>query len=200
MLTAELILKAYKAGVFPMSDNRDETEIFWLRPKTRGIFPMDNFHISKSNRRILKKLPFYVTINHDFKGVLMGCIESRSSVRTGTWINHAIEKVFLDLHVKGYAHSFEARNQHHELIGGLYGLAIGGAFFGESMFSQEASASKFALLACYQHLKQRQFQLFDTQFSNPHLKLFGCVDIDCDSYDKILKQAIVQQIDFIDKN
>lgn len=196
MLTADLILRAYSAGVFPMSDNRNDTEVFWLRPKIRGIFPMDKFHISKSNRRILKNKPFFVTINQDFKGVLTGCIESRTVTRTGTWINHTIEKVFLDLHAKGHAHSFETWNQDNELVGGLYGLAIGGAFFGESMFSTQEAASKFALVACYNHLKQQEFKLFDTQFSNPHLKLFGCVDIDCDSYDRLLKIAIAQPIRF----
>jgi leucyl/phenylalanyl-tRNA--protein transferase len=105
----------------------------------------------------------------------------------------------MDLHIKGYAHSFETRNQDNQLIGGLYGLAIGGAFFGESMFSHTESASKFALVACYNYLKQRNFQLFDTQFSNSHLKLFGCIDIDCNAYDILLKQAISQPIDFIDR-
>ncbi len=197
MITASLILKAYKAGVFPMSDNRDDTEIFWLRPKIRGIFPMNHFHISHSNRKIIKKLPYYVTINQDFAGVLSGCINSRTQTRTGTWINHAIENVFLELYTQGYAHSFETRNKDGDLIGGLYGLAIGGAFFGESMFSRINNASKWALIACYQHLKYRNFQLFDTQFTNPHLELFGCIDIAYQEYDILLKQAIQQPINFL---
>lgn len=190
MITPSLILKAYRAGVFPMSDSRDDKEIFWLRPQIRGIFPMNNFHISKSNRKIIKHSDYYVTIDQDFKGVLLGCIESRTENRTGTWINHTIETVFIDLHAQGHAHSFETRNADGTLIGGLYGLSIGGAFFGESMFSNATNASKFALIACYQHLKQKNFQLFDTQFSNPHLKLFGCIDIDYQEYDILLKQAI----------
>ena len=197
MLTCELLLKAYKAGVFPMSDNRDDEDIFWLRPKVRGIFPMDNFHISKSNRRILKKSPYYVTLNQDFKSVIKGCIESRTPTRTGTWINHAIENVFIDLHDQGYAHSFETRSPNGDLVGGLYGLAIGGAFFGESMFSNATGASKFALVACYQHLRNRDFMLFDTQFSNLHLTLFGCIDVDYKTYERLLKQAIIQPIDFL---
>lgn len=197
MLTPSLILKAYRAGVFPMSDGRDDDAIFWLRPEIRGIFPMDNFHISKSNRKIIKKLPYHVTINQDFKGVLSGCINSRTPTRTGTWINHAIETVFAELHTQGHAHSFETRNVQGQLIGGLYGLAIGGAFFGESMFSNDTGASKCALIACYHYLKHRNFQLFDTQFSNPHLKLFGCIDIDYQTYDTLLKNAIDYPTDFL---
>jgi leucyl/phenylalanyl-tRNA---protein transferase len=196
MITPSLILKAYKAGVFPMSDSRDDSEIFWLRPQIRGIFPMDNFHISKSNRKMIKQSDYYVTIDQDFTGVLSGCIESRTKNRTGTWINHAIETVFIDLHTQGHAHSFETRNSDGILIGGLYGLSIGGAFFGESMFSHQTNASKFALIACYHHLKQKNFQLFDTQFSNPHLKLFGCIDIDYYAYDILLKQAISYLTEF----
>ncbi len=196
MLTPSLILKAYKAGVFPMSDSRDDKEVFWLRPQIRGIFPMDKFHMSKSNRKMIKQSEYYVTIDQDFKGVLLGCIESRAKNQTGTWINHAIEAVFIDLHTQGHAHSFETRNPDGTLIGGLYGLSIGGAFFGESMFSNETGASKYALIACYHHLKQKNFQLFDTQFSNPHLKLFGCIDIDCQAYDILLKQAVIYPTNF----
>ena len=180
-----------------MSDSRDDAEIFWLRPKVRGIFPMDNFHIPKSTQKLIKKSSYYVTINQDFESVLKGCIDSRSETRTDTWINYDIENIFLELHEKGYAHSFETRTETGELIGGLYGLAIGGAFFGESMFSNQTNASKFSLIACYLHLKERQFQLFDTQFSNPHLKLFGCVDVTYQEYDVLLKQAIIQPINFL---
>jgi leucyl/phenylalanyl-tRNA--protein transferase len=197
MIEPSLILKAYKAGVFPMSEARDDNSVFWVRPEIRGIFAMDNFHIPKSTYRMLKKTPYYVTVNQDFAGTIKGCIEAQSNNRKNTWINHKIQDVFMKLHALKHAHSFETRNNKGDLIGGLYGLAIGGAFFGESMFSNITGASKFALIACHAYLKERYFQLFDTQFSNSHLKLFGCMDISCDAYDLLLKQAIQADVDFL---
>ncbi|MFT6071865.1 MAG: leucyl/phenylalanyl-tRNA--protein transferase [Dasania sp.] len=196
MLTSSLLLKAYQAGVFPMSDGRADDSVFWVRPEIRGIFPMAQLHISKSTRRFIKKTPYYVTVDKDFSGTVAGCIASRSEQRTDTWINHDIETVFLKLHQQGYAHSFETRDSQGVLIGGLYGMAIGGAFFGESMFSNVTGASKFSLIACYAYLKERNFQLFDTQYNNSHLKLFGCIDITHNEYDILLKQAISCNVSF----
>jgi len=196
MLTPSLMLKAYMAGIFPMSDSRQDDEIFWLRPEQRGIFPMDQFHVPKSFRRVLKQNPYYVTVNQDFSATIKGCIEARSTERTDTWINPAIENVFLQLHQIGHAHSFETRNADGALIGGLYGLSIGGAFFGESMFSSVSGASKFALIACYHYLKKRQFVLFDTQFTNTHLQQFGCIEIPTQAYENLLQQAITEDISF----
>lgn len=197
ILTAPLILKAYCAGVFPMSDNREDHEIFWVRPETRGIFPIDQFHIPKSMRRFIKKSPWKVTVNHAFADVIRFCAEIRTHNRQNSWINHKIEHVFLELHHQGYAHAFEVWDAQNQLIGGLYGLAIGGAFFGESMFSRQSGASKMALVACHGYLKSRNFKLFDTQFSNPHLNLFGCVDISADAYAEILKDALAHPVHFL---
>lgn len=197
MLTPSLIFKAYMSGIFPMSESRDDTEVFWLRPEFRGIFPLDQFHIPKSVRKMIKKSSHYVTINHDFRGTIKGCIEAKNQDRKDTWINPNIEQVFIKLHDMGHAHSFETRNENGDLIGGMYGLAIGSAFFGESMFSKISSASKFALVACYIYLKKRHFTLFDTQFVNDHLKQFGCIEIPQNTYEDLLQQAITDDISFM---
>lgn len=198
MLTPSLILKAYQAGVFPMSEHREDKEVFWVRPETRGIFPLDNFHIPKSVKRLIRNSNWYVTVNQDFNQVIQHCAEVRTSDRQDSWINYNIQHVFQKLHQQKYAHSFETRDEKGNLVGGLYGLAINGAFFGESMFSLQSGGSKFALIACYYYLLQRRFKVFDTQFNNPHLKLFGCIDISYQEYDILLKDALAQDISFLE--
>jgi leucyl/phenylalanyl-tRNA--protein transferase len=192
----ETILQAYKAGIFPMADNREAHDIFWLRPQIRGIFPMDYFHIPKSFKKTIMRSDNYITINHDFEKVIHGCIHTKTHNRTSTWINPSIEDVFIKLHHLGYAHAFETRNASGELTGGLYGLSINGAFFGESMFSLEPNASKFSLVAAHYYLKQRNFLLFDTQFTNSHIMLFGCLEMRQVDYEILLKQAISCEAQF----
>ena len=190
-ITAELVLKAYTYGVFPMAKSRGDTDVFWVKPKLRGVIPLDQFHVSRSLRKRLRRGDFQVTVNKDFAGVMAGCAESKES-RPDTWINDRILALFMELHDAGLAHSIECWKD-GELAGGLYGLAMGAAFFGESMFSRATDASKVALCHLAAILKCGHFSLLDTQFITDHLKQFGAIEISQKEYLGELSAALARQ-------
>jgi leucyl/phenylalanyl-tRNA--protein transferase len=189
-LTPDILLQAYRIGVFPMSESRDDTDVFWVDPKRRGVIPLDGFHISRSLRRTLLRGSFRVTVDTAFDDVVRGC-----AARTETWINDTIFALYAALHARGDAHSVEVW-EGEDLVGGVYGVAIGAAFFGESMFSRRTDASKTALTYLVDRLRAGGFQLFDTQFLTAHLSRLGAVEIPRASYHKALAQAIDMAADF----
>ena len=183
-LTPELLLKAYAAGIFPMSENRDDPEVFWVDPRRRGVLPLDGFHISRSLARRMRKADYRVTMDADFAGVLSACAD-----RNETWINAEIYRLYMALHHMGQAHSLEIWHN-GALAGGVYGVALGGAFFGESMFSRHTDGSKLALAHLTDHLLCCGFSLFDTQFITPHLASLGAVEISRSEYHARLREAL----------
>ncbi|MFK7868446.1 MAG: leucyl/phenylalanyl-tRNA--protein transferase [Roseobacter sp.] len=189
-LSPDTLMQAYASGIFPMAEHRDDPEVFWVEPRMRGILPLDGFHLSRSLRRAMRQTPFDVAINKDFSGVVDGCAE-----RKDTWINGTIRALYLALHARGDAHSFEIWES-EELVGGVYGVVLGAAFFGESMFSRRTNASKIALACLVDRLESAGFALFDTQFLTPHLATLGGIEIPKLHYKKRLRAAIAQQADF----
>jgi len=187
-LTPELLLRAYTVGVFPMAESRNATTISWIDPRNRGILPLDHLHISKSLRKTIRKGPFEVTCNRDFATVVREC-GRRTPDRGETWINPQIEQAVNELHRMGYAHSVETRLE-GEVVGGLYGVALGGVFFGESMYSRVTDASKVALVHLCARLRLGRFKLLDTQFVTDHLKKFGAVEIPAREFLKKLEAAL----------
>jgi leucyl/phenylalanyl-tRNA---protein transferase len=190
----ELLLRAYASGVFPMAENADDPEIFWVRPETRGIIPLDAFHIPKSLAKTVRQNPFEIRFDHDFAGVIDGCAESRTD-RTSTWINAPIREAYGILFERGHCHTVEAWRE-GRLVGGLYGVSLGRAFFGESMFSREPDASKVCLVHLVERLRERGFVLLDTQFTTEHLKRFGAIDAPRGRYERILEDAVTGSADF----
>jgi leucyl/phenylalanyl-tRNA--protein transferase len=190
ILTPELLLNAYASGVFPMAETRDDPEIFWVDPRRRGVFPLDQFHISRSLARRLRRCGYNIRINSDFVGVVQGCAD-----RDETWINDEIFFLYNQLHAIGFAHSLEVYES-EDLIGGVYGVTLGGAFFGESMFSRRTDASKIALAYLVDRLKLAGFTLFDTQFITPHLSSLGAVEIPRAQYHQLLEIALEVEADF----
>jgi len=189
-VTAFDLLAAYTMGIFPMADAATDTDIFWVDPDMRGVIPLDAFHVSHSLRKFLKKRPYRVTINHAFDAVITACGEAVPK-RPDTWINPTIKNWFCELHRMGFAHSVECwDHKTGALVGGLYGMAIGAAFFGESMFSKADHASKVALVHLVARLNARGFQLLDCQFTNPHLLQFGCIEISREDYHSALGAAV----------
>ncbi|PCJ04727.1 MAG: leucyl/phenylalanyl-tRNA--protein transferase [Rhodobacteraceae bacterium] len=189
-LSAELLLRAYSAGVFPMAEHRDDPEIFWVDPKRRGILPLDRFHISHSLARRIRRGGYEVTVNRDFPAVVASCAD-----RTETWINDEIRDRYIELHQMGRAHSLEIW-QDGDLSGGVYGVTIGAAFFGESMFSRRTDASKIALAHLVDRLNQAGFVLCDTQFLTPHLASLGGQEISRAAYQARLHVAVQGTADF----
>ena len=194
-ITSELVLKAYAYGVFPMAKSRLDTDVFWVQPKLRGVIPLDQFHVTRSMRKRLRKETYRVTINTAFNAVMMGCAEA-TDVRADTWINDRIIQLFMELHDAGLAHSVESW-EGDTLVGGLYGLAMGAAFFGESMFSRATDSSKVALCHLVAILKAGDFALLDTQFITDHLKQFGAVEISQKEYLAQLSAALARQGNFV---
>ena len=188
------VLDAYKHGLFPMSEDHNSSDIFWVKPKIRGVIDPYNVSLRKKLKRLLNKNPYSLKINTDFIGVIEGCAEATKN-RENTWINPSIRDVYIELHYKGYAHSIECYSN-HELIGGLYGVAIGGAFFGESMFSKLPNASKIALVHLIERLKVGKFAILDTQFITEHLKTFGAYEINQADFLVILKKALMIESNF----
>lgn len=189
-LTPDLLLMAYASGIFPMSEGRDDPEIFWVDPRQRGIIPFDGFHISRSLGRKIRQEPFRITFDADFAGVVDGCAD-----RPETWINAPIRDLYLALHQRGVAHSVELW-EGDLLVGGIYGVALAGAFFGESMFSRRTDASKIALAYLIARLQKAGFVLFDTQFLTDHLKTLGGEEIPRAEYRRRLSDALVAKADF----
>ncbi len=188
-ISPDLILRAYRSGLFPMAETRQGDKVYWLDPEMRGILPLDEFHLSRRLRRTVLSDAFRVTTDVDFAGVVAGCASSRPG-REDTWINPQIEQIFTTLHQMGSAHSIECWDQ-DTLVGGLYGVAIGGAFFGESMFSHKTDSSKVALVHLAARLRLGGYQLLDTQFVTSHLAQFGAVEIPRDTYKQQLSDALL---------
>ena len=183
-LTPELLLQAYAAGIFPMSEHQDDPEIFWVDPSQRGVFPLNGFHISRSLRKAIQTSSLEMRFNADFTGTVRGCAE-----REETWINGTIFDLYQELHAAGHAHSQEVWED-ETLVGGVYGVSIGSAFFGESMFSRRTNASKIALAYLIDRLRQTGFTLFDTQFLTPHLESLGAIQIPRGQYHISLEKAV----------
>ena len=184
MLDPAELLYAYSQGYFPMAIPEDDNEIFWFKPEMRGIIPLDTFHISKNLRRLYNKKHFELRINGDFEGTMRACAE-----REDTWISEDIVQSYCKLHEMGYGFSFEAWRE-GKLVGGLYGVMIGKAYFGESMFHRENDASKIALIFLVQFLKDNGFKLLDTQYINDHLKQFGATEVLNADYENMLAGAL----------
>ncbi|MCO5163402.1 MAG: leucyl/phenylalanyl-tRNA--protein transferase [Mesorhizobium sp.] len=187
-IPTDLLLKAYASGVFPMADSADDPEVFWVRPESRGIIPLDGFHVPKSLAKVVRQERFEIAFDRDFIGVISGCAESRD-VRRSTWINGPIREAYGRLFALGHCHTVEAWRD-GRLVGGLYGVSLGRAFFGESMFSRETDASKVCLVHLVGRLRERGFVLLDTQFTTEHLKRFGAVDVPRRKYERMLEEAI----------
>lgn len=187
-LTPELMLRAYRAGLFPMAPSRDSPHLEWLDPPERGILPLDGFHLAARLARTVRGGGFSVRADGDFPAVIAACAEPAPG-RRGTWINDEIERVFNALASQGHAHSVEVLAGGH-LVGGLYGVAIGGVFFGESMFSRVTDASKVALVHLVARLRLGGFALLDTQFVTEHLARFGGVTISRQAYHARLDEAL----------
>lgn len=186
MLEPELLLNAYCRGIFPMAVNA-RGDIGWFSPDPRGVIPLDErFHVPHGLQRRLKKNPFTISFDRDFERVMRECATKR---RDGTWISEEIIESYCRLHALGHAHSVEARLG-GKLVGGLYGVHIGGAFFGESMFHRATDASKVALVALVERLRERGFALLDTQWVTPHLAQFGTTEIPRRQYLRLLRRAI----------
>ena len=193
-LTPDLLLRAYAVGIFPMAESRRDHEIHWIDPEVRGVIPLENFHVPRRLRRTVRKRAFEVTADRAFRQVIAACAQP-SETRPDTWINPTIERLYRDLHQLGFGHSVECW-QDGELVGGLYGVALGGAFFGESMFSRVTDASKVALVHLVARLEIGGFKLFDTQFTTPHLNQFGAVDIRREQYRQLLSDAVPTAAEF----
>lgn len=186
----ELLLNAYRCGIFPMAESKDG-EIHWYEPKRRAIFPLDDLIISRSLGQTLNKKIYEVLFNSEFESVMRGCAE-----REETWISETIIQSYCDLHRLGRAFSVESWHE-GKLVGGLYGVALGGAFFGESMYSKMKDASKVALVALVRQLRRQQFALLDAQFMTPHLESLGAIEISQHEYLKRLNAALQLQRTFL---
>jgi leucyl/phenylalanyl-tRNA--protein transferase len=187
-ITPEILLRAYSIGLFPMSESADDPEIFWVEPELRGILPLDDFHVSKSLAKTIRKKPFDIRFDYDFDSVIAACAEETSG-RPSTWINRTIRSLYSTLFDMGHAHTVEAWDG-DALVGGLYGVSLGSAFFGESMFSRRTDASKICLVHLVDRLRERGFTLLDTQFTTEHLKTFGAIDVPKSDYAHLLAAAM----------
>lgn len=184
MLTANELIYAYSQGYFPMAHEDEDNAIYWYKPEMRGIIPLDKFHIPKNLEKLYKKQPFSLRINTAFRATMEACAE-----RDSTWISDELIDLYCELFEKGYAFSFECWKD-EVLVGGLYGVALGKAFFGESMFHRATNASKIALVFLVEVLKEKGFILLDTQFINDHLLQFGAIEISDEEYMERLGEAL----------
>ena len=187
-ITPEILLRAYSIGLFPMAESADDPEIFWVEPELRGVLPLDHFHLSKSLAKTVRRKPFEIRFDHAFEQVIAACAEETSG-RPSTWINKTIRSLYATLFDMGHAHTVEAWDG-DELVGGLYGVSLGSAFFGESMFSRRTDASKICLVHLVERLRERGFTLLDTQFTTEHLKTFGAIDVPKADYAVMLATAM----------
>ena len=190
-VTPDLMLRAYRAGLFPMAETRHGDRLYWLDPEQRGILPLDRFHLPRRLLRTVLSDRFRIEADRDFRAVVAGCAAAAPG-REDTWINTEIERLFRELHRLGHAHSVECRID-GRLVGGLYGVSMGGVFFGESMFSTERDASKVALVHLVARLRLGGFRLLDTQFVTSHLAQFGALEVSRDEYKAMLGRAVDTQ-------
>ena len=193
-ITPEVLLKAYACGIFPMAESAEDPALYWIEPEKRGIIPLDTFHVPARLARTVRSDRFSIHVNRDFDGVLDGCAEPRPG-RARTWINSRIRLLYQKLYAIGHCHSIEAY-EHGQLVGGLYGVCLGRAFFGESMFHRARDASKVALVHLVARLKAGSFLLLDTQFVTDHLKTFGALELSRRQYHRMLEGSLVGEADF----
>lgn len=196
-LTPDMLLRAYAIGVFPMAEDREDPDLFWIDPRMRGIIDMDRFHAPKRLRRTVRSRRYRVSFDENFEAVMDGCAESTDR-RPRTWINDKILTLYTSLHRMGHAHSVEVW-EGDSLAGGLYGVTLGGAFFGESMFSRRRDASKVALVHLVARLRAAGFTLLDTQFVTKHLERFGASEIPRADYRAMLSEALNHHADFFSR-
>jgi leucyl/phenylalanyl-tRNA---protein transferase len=194
-ITPQVLLKAYACGIFPMAESADDPALYWIEPQQRGILLLDEIHVPRRLARTVRQRIYDIRINTDFEGVISGCAASRPGRRT-TWINPKIRNLYRELFKSGHCHTVEAWAD-SQLVGGLYGVALNGAFFGESMFSVARDASKVALVYLCARLVRGNFSLLDTQFVTEHLKQFGTVEIDRAEFHKLLEAALESEADFL---
>jgi leucyl/phenylalanyl-tRNA--protein transferase len=187
-ITPEVLLKAYACGIFPMAETAEDLSLYWIEPEQRGIIPLDRFHISDRLARTVRSDRFTVTVNRDFDAVIDACATPQPG-RAKTWINARIRMLYRRLHERGHCHSVEVYDD-DELVGGLYGVTLGAAYFGESMFHRARDASKVALVHLVARLKAGGYTLLDTQFVTDHLKTFGAVEIPRRQYHRLLEEAL----------
>ncbi len=193
-LTPAILLQAYAAGIFPMAESAADPELFWVDPKRRGILPLDAFHVPRRLKRVLRRGDIEVRCDSAFAAVMRGCAEA-SEMRPTTWINDEIVRLYGGLFAQGAAHSVECWHE-GELVGGLYGVSLGAAFFGESMFSRVTDASKIALVHLVVRLRLGGYRLLDTQFLTPHLAQFGGIEVSRARYHRMLAEALRYRADF----
>jgi leucyl/phenylalanyl-tRNA--protein transferase len=193
-ITPEVLLKAYACGIFPMAENADDPGLHWIEPEQRGIIPLRGFHLSSRLARTVRATPLTVWVDRDFDAVIEGCAEPAPE-RDRTWINARIRKIYRALYDIGHCHTVEVYDG-DDLVGGLYGVSLGRAFFGESMFHRVRDASKIALVHLIARLRAGGFMLCDTQYVTAHLKTFGAVDVSKMRYHRLLQEALVGEADF----
>ena len=193
-ITPQILLKAYAAGIFPMAESAEDNALYWVEPEERGIFPLDGLHISRSLRKRIRQRRFDIRIDTAFSDVIAACAEKAPDRKT-TWINQRIKSLYGQLYKMGCCHSVECWRR-NELVGGLYGVRIGGAFFGESMFSRETDASKVALVHLVARLRAGGFRLLDAQFTTPHLETLGARTVSRADYHALLERAIEDDAEF----
>ena len=193
-ITPQILLRAYACGIFPMAEDAGDETVMWIEPEMRGVIPLDAFHISKRLSRTMRTTSYKMTVDTDFDGVMNACAESTKD-RPSTWINDQIHSLYRDLFRMGHCHSVEVWDK-DRLIGGLYGVSLGTAFFGESMFSRARDTSKMALVHLVERLQAGGYTLLDTQFITDHLKQFGALEIPKQDYKAQLQQALHRAADF----
>jgi leucyl/phenylalanyl-tRNA--protein transferase len=193
-ITPEVLLKAYACGIFPMAESAEDSALYWIEPEQRGVIPMERFHVPARLGRTVRSDRFTVTLNRDFDGVIDGCAEAQPG-RPRTWINTRIRTLYRKLYERRHCHSIEVYDG-DALVGGLYGVTLGRAYFGESMFHRARDASKVALVHLVARLKAGGFKLLDTQFVTDHLRTFGAVELPRRQYHKLLETALVGEGDF----
>jgi len=193
-ITPDVLLKAYACGIFPMAESADDPALYWIEPEIRGIIPLDSFHVPGRLARTVRTTPLKVFINRNFEAVVAGCAEPKRD-RARTWINARIRRIYRALHAHGHCHSVEVYDGGN-LVGGLYGVSLGRAFFGESMFHRARDASKIALVHLIARLKAGGYQLLDTQFVTDHLRSFGAVEVPKRRYHRLLEDALHGEADF----
>jgi leucyl/phenylalanyl-tRNA--protein transferase len=187
-ITPQVLLKAYACGIFPMAESAEDNALYWIEPERRGILPLDRVHVPQRLARTIRKGGFMVRIDNDFDAVIEGCAAPRSG-RRSTWINGRIRSLYRDLFALGHCHTVEVYDE-EELIGGLYGVHLGRAFFGESMFSRARDASKIALVYLVARLRYGGFELLDTQFVTGHLARFGAIEVSRPEFQRLLEGAL----------
>lgn len=194
VITPEVMLRAYAAGIFPMAESADDPSLFWVEPELRGVIPLERFHLSARLARTVRSDRFEIRVDSAFEAVIAACAEARPD-RPETWINGRIREIFGELFRLGHVHTVECWRE-DRLVGGLYGLSLGGAFFGESMFHRESDASKVALVHLVARLRRGGYRLLDTQFQTGHLAQFGTQEVPRAAYHMLLEQAMAAQGDW----